>query len=105
MSTTVGGRRKRQKRTPVDGGGGENVDSDNEVDELFCDSRGLTMDVRRALLNINPLVDTNGKRKSKTNLERGARPPVLTLAESSRVRLKLAFYSGLVPGATGWNGC
>ena len=103
MSTTVGGRRKRQKRTPVDGGGGENVDSDNEVDELFCDSRGLTMDVRRALLNINPLVDTNGKRKSKTNLERGARPPVLTLAESSRVRLldKLAFYSGLVPGATG----
>ncbi len=81
----------------------ENRYSDNEADESNFDSRGLTPDIRRALLNINPLLDANGKRKSKANLERGVRPPVLILAESSRVRLqdKLAFYSGLVPGATG----
>ena len=66
-------------------------------------NRGLTKGIRRALLIIDPLVDAKGKSKSKSNLERGARPPVLTLAESSRVRLldKLAFYSGLVPDATG----
>ena len=106
VKTTVGGRRKRQKRTLVLDAidiDGRNSDSDNEVDDGFCDSRGLTVGIRRALLIINPLVDTNGKRKNKSSLERGARPPVLTLAESSRVRLldKLAFYSGLVPGATG----
>ena len=110
MTTTVGRRRKRQKSIPVSSqlgfngeNPGENSDSDNEGDELICDSRGLTTAIRRALLIINPLIDEKGKRKSKSNLERGARPPVLTLAESSRVRLqdKLAFYSGLVPGATG----
>ena len=110
MTTTVGRRRKRQKSIPVlsqlgfnGENPGENSDSDNEGDELTCDSRGLTTAIRRALLIINPLIDEKGKRKSKSNLERGARPPVLTLAESSRVRLqdKLAFYSGLVPGATG----
>jgi len=108
VKTTVGGRRKRQKRSSIPDSrevevDGDDENSDNDVDEPFYDSRGLNMAVRRALLLINPLLDAKGKRKSKTNLERGARPPVLTLAESSRVRLldKLAFYSGLIPGATG----
>jgi hypothetical protein len=49
------------------------------------------------------MVDANGKRKSKAAVERGARPPIVTLAVSSRVRLldKLAFNLGLIPGATG----
>ena len=105
MKTTTGRRRKRQRRTPVagDDGNGDFGGNDDESDEICCDSRGLTTDIRRALLMINPLLDANGKRKSKADVERGARPPVLILADSSRVRLldKLAFYSGLVPGATG----
>jgi len=109
-STVAGARRKRQKTAAVtttlcadefDGGVDEH-DADGSGD-TYSNSCGLSKAARKALLCLNPLVDGNGKRKSRATLERGARPPVLVLAESSRVRLldKLAFYSGLVPGATG----
>ena len=110
MRTTVGKRRKRKRLTAIPPSGlqgpfdasdeGNNPDGG---DGEHLDSRGLTAAVRKALLCINPLLEGNGKRKTKSNVPRGARPPVLVLAESSRVRLldKLAFYSGLIPGATG----
>ncbi len=107
MKTTVGRRRKRQKTT-ADSTVTRDDDNDDfgepECDhENRCDGRGLTRAIRKALLCINPLLDGNGKRKSKSIVERGARPPVLILTESGRVRLldKVAFYSGLIPGATG----
>jgi len=110
VRTTVGKRRKRKRLTAIPPSGlqgpfdasdeGNNPDGG---DGEHLDSRGLTAAVRKALLCINPLLEGNGKRKTKSNVPRGARPPVLVLAESSRVRLldKLAFYSGLIPGATG----
>ena len=104
---TVGDkRRKRRKSSSVSSArasGGDSDAEDNADPTLHYDNRGLTKQVRHELLLLNPLLDAKGKRKSKTNVARGARPPVITLAVSSRVRLldKMAFHLGLIPGATG----
>lgn len=115
QTATGGGRRKRQKTSstaaavatlPADAGfeAPHHADHGDDDDEFVEDTRGLTRTTRRALLLLNPLVDASGKRKSKSDKTvQRARPPVDTLALSSRVRLdqKIAFYQGLVPGSTG----
>ena len=112
MRANHGSRRKRLKKLSVDGAAAASVNfigddaDDNDGDEdtaCTVDSRGLTQTVRRSLMLINPLVDGTGKRKSKAAVPRGAKPPLLTVSCGVRVRLleKVAFYNGLIPGATG----
>jgi len=82
---TVGDkRRKRRKLSSVSsaravesargGVGGGDSDAEDDADpKLDYDNRGLTKQVRQELLLLNPLLDAKGKRKSKTNVARGAR--------------------------------
>ena len=96
----------RRKRLKVDVGKASDVgDVIDEDTADTIDSRGLTLAVRRALLLINPLVDSStGKRKSRSEIPRSAKPPLLTIGCGVRVRLteKITFYNGLIPGATGF---
>ena len=87
----------RRKRLKVDVGKASDVgDVIDEDTADTIDSRGLTLAVRRALLLINPLVDSStGKRKSRSEIPRSAKPPFLTIGCGVRVRLteKITFYN------------